>query len=60
VSLSDAEYERFGLAAVKRGVTRHQVLREALNNYVEQLMQEYGASCTCIGARANGTGCCHD
>jgi hypothetical protein len=60
VSLSDAEFERFGLAAVKRGVTRHQVLRDALNNYVDRLMQEYGNSCACIGGAANANGCCRD
>ncbi len=60
VSLSDAEFERFGLAAVKRGVTRHQILRDALNNYVNRLMQEYGNSCACIGGAANANGCCQD
>jgi hypothetical protein len=60
VSLSDVEFERFGLAAVKRGVTRHQILRDALNNYVERLMQEYGNSCACIGATMNGNRCCRD
>jgi hypothetical protein len=60
VSLSDVEYERFGLAAVKRGVTRHQVLRDALNAYVERLMHEYGSSCACIGGAANINGCCRE
>jgi Ribbon-helix-helix protein, copG family len=60
VSLSDAEFERFGLAAVKRGVTRHQILRDALNNYIERLMQEYGNSCACIGGTMNGNGRCRD
>jgi hypothetical protein len=56
VSLSNAEFERFGLAAVKRGIARHQLLREAINDYVDRLMRDY-ENCGCITG-APMTACC--
>ena len=57
VALSDAELERFGLAAVKRGITRQQLLREAINDYVDRLMRDY-ENCGCITGVAAASGCC--
>jgi hypothetical protein len=60
VSLSDVEFEKFGIAAVKRGATRHQLLREALNSYVDRLMQDFNESCPCLGGIPTANGCCRD
>ena len=57
VSLSNGEFERFGLAAVKRGIARHQLVREAINDYVDRLMRDY-ENCGCITAMATASGCC--
>jgi hypothetical protein len=56
VSLSNGEFERFGLAAVKRGIARHQLIREAINDYVDRLMRDY-ENCGCITG-APTTACC--
>jgi hypothetical protein len=47
VTLSASEFEKLGIAAVKKGVTRHQVVRTALDLYLEQLRREFG-NCTCM------------
>jgi len=47
VTLSASEFEKLGIAAVKKGVTRHQMVRTALDLYLEQLRREFGA-CTCM------------
>ena len=47
VTLSASEFEKLGIAAVKKGVTRHQMVRTALDLYLEQLRQEFG-TCTCM------------
>jgi hypothetical protein len=56
ISLSDKEFEAFGIAAVKRGATRNQILREALNFYLDKLADDYGKSCGCL---ANAAGKAH-
>ena len=57
VALSDTEYEKLGLAAVKHGITRHQLIREAIDAYVEKLIEAYRGSCRCIGGEGTcGTG----
>jgi hypothetical protein len=48
VSLTPEEYETLGIIAVKQGVTRHQLLRMALDDYLEELVEECGRSCECI------------
>ena len=57
VSLSNGEFERFGLAAVKRGIARHHLVREAINDYVDRLMRDY-ENCGCITGTAAASGCC--
>jgi hypothetical protein len=47
VTLSASEFEKLGIAAVKKSVTRHQMVRTALDLYLEQLRREFG-SCTCM------------
>ena len=53
VLLSALEYEKLGIAAVKTGVTRHQLVRAALDLHLERLQQEF-AGCSCM---ASGTAC---
>jgi len=55
VVLSASEYEKLGIAAVKKGVTRHQLVRTALDLHLERLRQEY-AGCACMGGSCDG-GC---
>ncbi|MEJ0028333.1 MAG: hypothetical protein WDN01_20085 [Rhizomicrobium sp.] len=47
VTLSPTEYEKLGIAAVKKGMTRHQVLRTALDAHLDRLKREYGG-CGCM------------
>ena len=54
VTLTAEEYEMLGIIGVKRDVTRHQLLRIAFDEYLVQLVEEYGEACHCI---ANGGSC---
>ena len=56
VTLSAAEYEKLGIAAVKKGVTRHQLVRAALDLHLERLRQEY-AGCACMAGGSCDGGC---
>jgi len=53
IALSTVEFEKLGIAAVKKGMTRHQILRVALDIHLERLKREYGG-CGCM---AMGGGC---
>jgi predicted transcriptional regulator len=46
ITLSPAEFERLGIAAVKKNQTRHQVLRAALEAHLDRIKREYGG-CGC-------------
>jgi hypothetical protein len=50
IVLSEEEYQTLGILAVKTGFSRHQVLRKALDGYLEWLVDEYGADCRCISS----------
>jgi hypothetical protein len=55
VLLTASEYEKLGIAAVKKGVTRHQLVRTALDLHLERLRQEYaGCACMTAGDSCNG------
>src|SRR5258706_8812276 len=54
LALTAAEYERLGIVAVKKGVNRNQLLRLAIDLYLEILAPEYKTDCACI---ATGEGC---
>jgi hypothetical protein len=56
ITLTRAEFERLGIAAVKKGVTRHQIIRNALDLHMAELTQEYDG-CGCM---ANGGSCSED
>jgi len=59
VALSHVEHERLAIAAVKTGLSRHQLVRDALEMYFEQLSADMGEDCACItGGFASRSGCC--
>lgn len=57
VALTAAEYEKLGIAAVKKGVTRHQIVRTALDAHLERLKCEY-AGCSCMAGGGPCSGAC--
>ncbi|HWD25936.1 MAG TPA: hypothetical protein VG387_02130 [Rhizomicrobium sp.] len=58
VTLSQAEFERIGIAAVKKGLTRQQVLRAALDAHLDRIKREYGGcGCMAMGGGACEEGC---
>jgi len=59
IPLSHGEHERLAIAAVKTGLSRHQLVRDALEIYFEQLSADMGDDCACItGGFASRAGCC--
>lgn len=50
IVLTEEEHETLGIVAVKKGFTRHQVLRKALDGYLEWLVDEYGGRCRCVAS----------
>jgi hypothetical protein len=59
IPMSHREHERLAIAAVKTGLTRHQLVRDALEMYFEQLSADMGDDCACItGGFASRSGCC--
>jgi hypothetical protein len=58
VALSDEQHETLGLIAAKKGFTRHQIVRNALEGYFEWLADEFGSTCRCISTTCSA-GCDH-
>ena len=54
VRLTQREYERLGILAVKTGVTRQQLLKQALSEFLAARAAQYG--CACLGACNNNCG----
>ena len=54
--VTDGEFEKLGIVAVKKRVNKQQLLRLALDHYLEKLTAEYSADCHCI---ANNGACCN-
>lgn len=54
ILIAHGELERLGIAAIKKGVTRHDIVRAALDSYFQKLAAELPQSCNCM---ANGP-CC--
>jgi len=54
VTLSHADYEKLGIAAVKKGITRQHMLRIAVDLHIERLKREYGG-CGCMAMGGAGT-----
>jgi hypothetical protein len=59
VTLSAMEFEKLGIAAVKKGVTRHQVVRTALDLHLDRLKREYGG-CGCMAMGGTCTEGCSE
>ena len=57
LALTAIEHEKLGIVAVKRGVTRHQLMRDALDCYFEKLAVDYRSHCACIAAGGCQNGC---
>jgi hypothetical protein len=47
VSLSPCEFERLGIAAIKKGLSRHDLVRDTVNAYLAQLAVELNR-CACL------------
>jgi hypothetical protein len=56
VAMTDAEYEALALIAAKSGLTRHHVVRNALNGYFKWLADEYASTCSCISMLCSNAG----
>jgi hypothetical protein len=54
--LTNCEYQRVGIVAVKRNTTRQRILRQAIEKYLAALEREYGNDCGCL----SGHGCSPD
>ena len=50
--MSAHDYERLGILAVKSGVTRQQLLKDALAQFLADKARDYG--CACLGACNRG------
>jgi hypothetical protein len=48
VSFSATEFERLGIAAAKRGMTRHELVQATLRSYLRQLARELNGTCACL------------
>jgi hypothetical protein len=48
VSVTPGEFETLGIIAVKKSITRHQLVRNALNEYLALVVEEFGEGCQCI------------
>jgi hypothetical protein len=48
IRMSAHDFERLGILAVKKDVTRQQLLRDALAEFLDHKAQDYG--CACLGA----------
>jgi hypothetical protein len=57
VVVSAAEFEKLGIAAVKQGVTRRQLVRTALDRHLDRLSCEY-AGCSCMATGGPCTKAC--
>jgi hypothetical protein len=57
--LTQQEHERLGIVAVKRGMTRHQLMRHALDDYFARLAREYANACACLSAGGCRNNCDH-
>jgi hypothetical protein len=53
LALTHDEHDRLAIAAVKTGLTKHQVIRDALDAYFEQLANDMHESCHCLSKCGN-------
>jgi hypothetical protein len=55
IRMSFIDYERLGIIAVKKNVTRQHLLHEALERCFAMAAEEYRQDCACVGNRVS---CC--
>ncbi len=48
VAITQEELERLNIAAIKKGTTRHDIVRGALNDYFRKLSAELPRPCACM------------
>jgi hypothetical protein len=53
VSMSPCEFERLGIAAVKKGLSRHDLVRDTVNAYLARLVSEMDHRCACLEDGSN-------
>lgn len=51
VRISLEDYERLGLAAVKRDTSRSEIVRQAMEACLQQLTREFRNSCACFSPK---------
>jgi len=56
VRLSPHDYERLGIMAVKKDITRQQFLQNALARVLDELAREFPTGCSCIGGCGQNCG----
>jgi hypothetical protein len=54
VRLSQNDYERLGLMAVKKDIKRQQLLQEALAEVLARMARDFAQSCACISKACAG------
>lgn len=54
VRLTECEYQRLGIVAVKTDTTRQQVLRRAVETFLKTAEREFGGGCGCLSGRSCG------
>lgn len=48
VSITQEELETLGIAAIKKGTSRHDIMRGALDDYFRKLSAEFPHPCACM------------
>jgi hypothetical protein len=57
LALSPAEFERLGVAAVKKGVSRQQILRESMDFYLTDIARTLMVPCECLSGSSCQRNC---
>ncbi|MDE2073079.1 MAG: hypothetical protein KGJ81_06535 [Alphaproteobacteria bacterium] len=52
VSITQDELEKLGIAAIKKGISRHDIVRGALEEYFRKLAAELPQPCACMDGGA--------
>jgi hypothetical protein len=52
--LSPDEYERLGIIAVKKDISRQQVFHQAIEHYLAAAARDYQSGCGCLGGTCRG------
>ena len=54
VSFSPCEFERLGIAAVKKNMSRHDLVRHTMNQFMQKLGRESQSHCGCLNSGETG------